>query len=350
MVSIVFIIAMSLLCGAMLVVGCTYLPDERWQVLAAVPTRSCGSGRWHGVNFTFYGLLTANAYLMALVMLLVLVAAVDVPLGAFMGLALGMLAVCVPASRWVAKLVEGKAHTFTVGGAVFVGIVVAPWMIAVVNLFVERPVAMLPTLAALGISYAIGEGLGRLACISFGCCYGKPLSQCGPLAQRLFSRFHFVFTGPTKKIAYASGLDNQPVVPIQALTAILYVVTAMLGTILFVLGLYASAFLLTAIITQGWRVYSEVLRADYRGDQAFSAYQWMGVVGMIYVVLVAWLSPSLGSVVALSAPQIGQGVGALWNPVVLIVFQGVWLTLFWYTGKSSVTGASLSFHVHPEKV
>lgn len=350
MASLLFIVTMSVVCGAMLVVGCIYLPDERWQVLASVPTRSRGAGHWHGVNFTFYGLLTANAYLMALVMLFVLLRAVEVPLGAFMGLALGMLAVCVPASRWVAKLVEGKAHTFTVGGAVFVGIVVAPWMIAAINLVSTRPIAMLPTLAALGIAYAMGEGLGRLACISFGCCYGKPLSQCGPLAQRLFSRFHFVFTGPTKKIAYASGLNNQPVVPIQALTAILYVVTALIGTSLFVLGAHCSAFLLTAIVTQGWRIYSETLRADYRGDQAFSAYQWMGVVGIAYVSVVSWLSTSVTSLAASPPAQIGVGVSALWNPVVLIVFQGVWLALFWYTGKSSVTGASLSFHVYPEKV
>lgn len=346
MVSILFIVSVSVLCAAMLVVGCKYLPDERWQVLAAVPTRSCGGGRWQGVNFTFYGLLTANAYLMALVMLVVLLRAVDVPLSALMTLALAILAVCVPASKWVAYVVEGKAHTFTVGGAVFVGIVVAPWLIAAINLVVERPIAMMPTLAALGIAYAMGEGLGRLACISFGCCYGKPVSACGPLAQRLFSRFHFVFTGANKKIAYASGLNGQAVVPIQAITAILYVTTAILGTVLFVVGAYVAVFLLTVIVTQGWRVYSEMLRADYRGDNSFSAYQWMGVVGIVYVVAVSLIcSPA-----TVPLAQIGLGVRALWNPLVILVFQAVWLTLFWYTGKSSVTGALLSFHIHPEKV
>ena len=41
-------------------------------------------------------------------------------------------------------------------------------------------------LAALAIGYILGEGLGRLACLSFGCCYGKPLDQCGKVVSILF--------------------------------------------------------------------------------------------------------------------------------------------------------------------
>jgi hypothetical protein len=202
------------------------------------------------------------------------------------------------------------------------------------------------TLAALGIAYAMGEGLGRLACISFGCCYGKPIHQCGTVGRLLFSHFNFVFYGKTKKISYASGLMGQPVVPIQALTAMLYVSAALVGTLLFLSANYRSAFLLTALITQGWRIYSETLRADYRGDQAFSVYQWMGVIGMLYVILVSALLSSTISVL----PQITSGVRALWNPTIILSVQGVWLLLFWYTGKSSVTGSRLSFYVHHSRI
>jgi phosphatidylserine decarboxylase len=57
-----------------------------------------------------------------------LLGAAGVPLAGVMVFSVLMLALCVPASRLVARLVEGKAHTFTVGGAVFVGIVAAPWL------------------------------------------------------------------------------------------------------------------------------------------------------------------------------------------------------------------------------
>ena len=65
---------------------------------------------------------------------------------------------------------------------------------------------MLETMGAIFIAYAFGEGIGRLACISFGCCYGKPLSECNPLIERIFQRWNFAFQGKTKKIAYASIL------------------------------------------------------------------------------------------------------------------------------------------------
>lgn len=355
MVSILFVGCLSFICAVMLILGCKYLPQERWQVLATLPVKNNGSGEWQGVNLTFYGLLTANAYMMALLILVVLLRALDVSLIALMTMAIGLLFICVPASRIVAGIVEGKAYTFTVGGAVFIGTLVSPWLILTINSvggkYLTAPdqqalLPLLPTLAAVAIAYALGEGLGRLACISFGCCYGKPLSQCGPFGQRLFSHFNFVFFGATKKICYASGLVGQPVVPIQAITAILYVVTALIGTGLFVSAHYQGAFLLCALTTQGWRVYSEFLRADYRGDCAISAYQWMGVIGMVYVIVVALLSsPS-----QLAHVDIGLGLRSLWSPTVLIVFQGVWLSLFWYTGKSSVTGSRLSFFVYPERI
>ncbi|WP_321531830.1 prolipoprotein diacylglyceryl transferase family protein [uncultured Desulfuromonas sp.] len=347
MENLLFLIALTVICGALLYLGCRYLPAERWQVLAAVPVKTEGTGSWHGFNLTWYGLLTANAYVMALLMLIILLRSVAIELAPLLILAILLLGLCVPASRWVAKVVEGKAHTFTVGGAVFVGIVAAPWLIFLINLSGETPrLPMLATLAALGIAYAMGEGLGRLACISFGCCYGKPLSDCSAPLRKVFQRFHFVFHGENKKISYASGLQGQPVVPIQAITAILYVAVAVIGSALFLLGHYSWAFMLTAVVTQGWRVFSEVLRADYRGNQRFSAYQWMGGVGMAYVVAVAWLVPGGATLTA----HIGAGLASLWSPLVVLSLQAVWVVIFWYTGKSTVTGATMSFFVHDERI
>ncbi|MBN2645807.1 MAG: prolipoprotein diacylglyceryl transferase [Desulfuromonadaceae bacterium] len=347
MLTVFFLLLFSLLALAYLTWGVRVLPRERWQILASVPLKRQDNGEWSGVNLTFYGLLTANAYAIALATLVVLLRSLHLSLAALLLLAFLLLALCVPASRAVARWVEGKAHTFTVGGAVFVGILAAPWLVGLVNLLLWQPALPLrPTLAALAIAYAFGEGFGRLACISFGCCYGKPLSACSPRLQRLFHRFHLVFEGQTKKIAYADGLHGCKVVPVQALTAFLYVGTGLIATALFLLQHYGTAFLLPALVTQGWRIASELLRADYRGEQRFSAYQWMGLFSLFYVSAVALWAPAA----VVGVPDLAAGLTALWRPEILLSLALLWWTLFLYTGCSSVTGVALRFHVRQERI
>ena len=141
---------------------------------------------------------------------------------------------CLPATRLIARVVERKQHTSSVTGAVFTGMLVAPLVVTAINRCGDAyRIPMAPAMAALTIAYLLGEGIGRLACVSFGCCYGKPLSDVGPAARRLFDKFHFAFHGATKKIAYASGLEGIKVVPIQALTSVLYVATGLAGMLLF---------------------------------------------------------------------------------------------------------------------
>jgi prolipoprotein diacylglyceryltransferase len=342
----VFVLLLLLGCSLLLAWGVRVLPRDGWQMLATLPLRPLGNGQWQGVNLTWYGLLTANAYLIALAILIILLGAVGVPLPGVLLLATMLLALCVPASKLMARIVEGKAHTFTVGGAVFVGIVVAPWMVLLVNRCSTFQLPVLATLAAIGIAYAFGEGLGRLACISFGCCYGKPLFQCGPRTRHLFRRWNLTFFGATRKIAYASGLEGEPTLPVQALTAILYVAVGLLGTEMFLQGNTASAFVLVVLVTQGWRVFSETQRADYRGENKFSAYQLMGVLVIPYALLAAIYFPA-----ELSQPmQILLGLECLWQPGTLIFLQVLWLILFLFTGRSSVTGANLSYHVHRDRI
>jgi len=350
MTSNLLVLLLALFCYALLAWGFRTLPREDWQILAALPRRRDETGNWQGLNLTWYGLLTANAYLLATAILFLLLRTLHAPLAAVLTIAVLMLGICVPASKVVAWLVEGKAHTFTVGGAVFVGTVVAPWVIGLANrLPWAGPAPALPvvaTLAAIVSAYAFGEGLGRLACLSFGCCYGKPLADCGPLVRALFARRPLVFTGALKKIAYASNLERIPVVPVQALTATLDVTTGLVCTWLFLAGHFAGAFVLGTLVTQGWRVGSELLRADYRGEQKFSAYQWMGLAAIPYALaMAAWFS----DVVPLR-PELAAGLAGLWHPAVLLALQALWLTIFLYTGRSAVTGATLSFHVHRERI
>lgn len=315
-------------------------------MLATLPIRPLGNGQWQGVNLTWYGLLTANAYLLGLLLLIILLGAAAVPLTSVLLVAIGLLLFCIPASRLIARMVEGKAHTFTVGGAVFVGILVAPWIILLVSRITTVKLPVLTILAAISIAYACGEGLGRLACISFGCCYGKPVSQCGPRAQRFFAHWNFSFHGETRKIAYASDLEGAPMVPIQAITALLYVGVGLFGTELFLHGQYLAAFAATMIVTQLWRVISELFRADFRGHRKFSVYQMMGMAAIPYALFCAVYFNSVSA----AKPLLALGLGLLWQPGTLLFLQLLWFTLFMYTGRSTVTGANLSFYIHRDRI
>ena len=345
---VIFILGLAL--SAYLAWGFRMLPGERWQFLATLPLLKDEHGQWRGLNLTYYGLLSANAYLAAIVVLFVLLGAIGVSAWHTAALVLATLAVCVPASAMVARLVEGKRHTFSVAGAFFVALFVVPGAVLLFNLTAAAdagaPLPYLPVLAAAAIAYAFGEGLGRLACISFGCCYGKRVAELTPWAQRLFTRWHFVFEGKTKKIAYASGLEGVQVLPVQALTAILYVATGLAGFWLFLLGRPAVVFVLTLGVTQLWRVYSETLRADHRGGGRLSPYQWMAVIG-------ALAAPLLVAVLPHTPPgrtSLAAGAAALWDPAMVLLLQVVWAAIFFYTGRSAVTEARVALRVRTDKI
>ena len=347
---IALLVMLAVALGGYLYWGIRTLSHERWQIAATVPVQKRNDEGWNGINLTWYGLLTANAYVAAVAALFMLMGAVRVPLAGTAAMAAAMLSLCIPASRLVARVVEKKAHTFTVGGAVFVGILMAPWIVLFVNrtLGAELDFHISPAaaLAAFGIAYAFGEGLGRLACISFGCCYGKPLADTPPWLRKIFAGRCVSFYGKTRKIAYAGGMEGEKVLPVQALTAIIYVCCAFCGIFLFLHALYAGAFILTMSVTQGWRVISETLRADYRGSGKISAYQIMGIAGILYGSVTIFLAPAAH----LPQPDISSGITALWHPGAIIFLQALWLGIFFYTGRSTVTGATLTFHIHQDRI
>ena len=330
--------------------GFTVLPGEKWQIVASVPSSRTEQGVWKGINFTWYGLLTANAYLVSVAVLLVLMGSVGVPALATAILAASMLCCCVPASRLVARIVEKKTDTFTVGGAVFVGILVTPIVITLINRILGEllgfHIPVMSAYAAIAIAYAFGEGLGRMACISFGCCYGKPLATSSGLLKRLFAGRGFVFFGSTKKIAYAGGLEATEVIPIQAITAIFYTVCGLISAVMFLSSHHMCAFLLATIATQGWRSFSETLRADYRGEGKITSYQIMGIVGVVYAIAAAYFLAYQPT----GLPDLAVGLKSLWSPTMILFLQFIWMTIFLYTGRSTVTGATLSFHVYQDRI
>jgi hypothetical protein len=343
----VFVLVLGTGLAALLRWGFRVLPQEGWQILATLPVRKDHSGRWVGVNLTYYGLLTASGGLLAILTFLLLMGSIGQPLGTALIVVGIVLLCCLPATRLIARIVERKQHTSSISGAVFTGMLLAPLVVIAINRCGGAyRIPMAPAMTALTIAYLLGEGVGRLACISFGCCYGKPLSDVGPVARRLFDKFHFAFHGATKKIAYASGLEGIKVVPIQALTSVLYLATGLAGMLLFLGSFYRSAYVLTIIVAQVWRVASEMLRADYRGEGRLTAYQKLALFGIAYAIGLGIVLPPVRGV----TPEISAGIAALWNPLVIVVLQGLWAVLFIVTGWSMVTGGVLSFHVHRDRV
>lgn len=325
--------------------GFKYLPAEKWQIMAVIPKQKGIQGRWKGLNLTYYGVLCANAAAFAVFIFIILSASVRMPVIGLALLILLLLAICLPAATIMARIVEKKTGTLTVGGAVFTGTILAPVLVYAVNRIFDFNMSITVFLAAVSVAYAFGEGLGRLACISFGCCYGKPLKDCSPWVQTVFKHFHLTFKGRTKKIAYASELQGEKVIPIQIITAALYSVSGLWGTWLFLNGFFITALLGTLMITQIWRFLSEFFRADFRGKLTITPYQVMSIVTILYASAIGFFFNQ-----DLPLPVLQAGFETLWTPGMILMVQVVWAATFLYTGRSVVTGATIRLHVVKERI
>lgn len=348
--TLVFLAALALLYGGLLWWGVRRLPAERWQIAASIPVGQPQGGHWRGVNLTFYGLFTANAVLIAALVTLTMLGSLGLSPFESLVLVMPLLSLSAPGARLVARWVEKKSATLTVAGASFIALLLAPWAIllgrACLGWDTHPQVQVVPVMAALVVGWTLGEGLGRLACLSFGCCYGKRLDRCPAWSRRLLGRWPLVFTGPTKKIAYEAGLEGQAVLPVQALTSLVYGAAGLAALYLFLQGHFRLSLSLGIILAGGWRVFSETLRADYRGGGRLSAYQWMFLAAMPYCLLMILLFPAA----AAPSPALAAGLQVLWSPAVVLVLQGLWLATLLYTGTSRVTAATIEFHVVRERI
>jgi hypothetical protein len=326
------------------------LPKEEWQMLAAVPVVKQDPDIWHGVNLTYYGLLVALSCVISTAVALVLIGSVGIPGRVGLLIVAAILGVCFPASRMVARIVEKRPHTLTIAGSSFLGFLAAPGIVWLADRVLEPcmgvSLPLAPVLAAVCVAYALGEGLGRLACISFGCCYGKPLKECHPLVQRALGRYGFVFWGKTKKIAYESGLEGEPVIPVQAITSVLFVAISALGMMLYFRGWYSEVLLVCITATQSWRIISETVRSDYRGEGSWSAYQGLAALAVLGGFLMYGALPA--SVV--QPADLVRGLGTLWDPAVIIVLQLLLAVTFLWAGRSTVTASTMTFRIRKREV
>jgi prolipoprotein diacylglyceryltransferase len=345
MVDVTFLLTLALLVGLLFLWAFRALPGEGWQILASVPVFQSDSETWTGMNLTYYGLFMAGSVVLSVAVFFILMAAIRIPVLASLAVVLVTFVACVPASALAARIVERRRHTFTIGGASFLGSCIAPavvWSVVWATMpELKGNISVIPSLAAMAIAYAFGEGTGRLACISFGCCYGKPMSDCPLLFRRILRGSFFVFRGKTKKIAYDGGLEGKEVAPIQAVTSVICVCTALTAMFLYLRGSYSAAFLFAMTMTQGWRAISELLRADYRGTGKISAYQIMALAILAYSACLFVLLPG-GQI---PPPELVRGIKALWDPVAIISLELSGLVIFLHVGRSKVTSATIFFHI-----
>src|SRR5215471_20628804 len=152
------------------------LPQEQWQIFAAVPRSKTPQGSWNGLNLTYYGLLTATAEVFAIVTATFLMTSTGVNVGVAAAVVVLVVSLCAPSSRWIARIIDRKQYNFTVAGAVAVGMILVPFAAALIR-SAGYPVPTTVVFASMAVGYTLGEGIGRLACVSFGCCYGKALSE-----------------------------------------------------------------------------------------------------------------------------------------------------------------------------
>ena len=126
MIEVMFVAGLAGVLFGVLAWGVKTLPSERWQMIAAVPLTKQGNGEWQGLNLTYYGFFSATASTFGVAMTIVLLASVATPVLVVVAVIAVMLAICVPASKVLAWVIESKRNTFTIAGAAFLASLLLP--------------------------------------------------------------------------------------------------------------------------------------------------------------------------------------------------------------------------------
>lgn len=336
-----FSLALVAAIAAVLLVGLRVLPRENMQILASIPVRRRPDGLWQGINLTWYGVMQMTAAVVGVSVALILAVSAGAPAGGVALVIAVLLAVGLPAARLLAFLVEGKRGTFTVGGAVFAVAVLLPWVAKAADMVFGGRYA-LAIVSAVAVAYPIGEGIGRLACVSFGCCYGRPIDGAAPWLRRLFAARPAVIVGPTRKAAYAGRCAGVPLIPVPALSACVLSFAGVVAVPLFLAGSLRAAAVVALAIAFPWRFASEFLRADYRGGKhsRLSAYQWMAVFSAAYSVPVLAMLPA-----GRHLPTVGRGLALVTSPLFWVALVGLGGIVFAYLGVSEITTAVIELKV-----
>ncbi len=328
------------------------LPKEKYQFIAAVPSFKTHE-KWVGVNYTFYGLISASAAALGVTIFYLLMILPGYSSIMIIAVLLPIFMSAIASAKILASLVEKKKNVLSVGAALFTAFLISPIVTFAVNKYMSpfygKSIDFIFFLTSASVSFLFGEGMGRLACVSFGCCYGKQVKTLKGVLYKIFSVFFIRFTGDTKKISYASNLQGKKIVPIQIITAFIYIFSGSLCMYLLLDGRVMASFLISSLCIFVWRLLSEFLRCDYRGGGKISVYQIFSVISIFLVILISFTC-NIFSYNDSQNYEIYSAILKLWDPAYILMIQGLWIFCFIYTGKSQVTGSKIRFHINENEI
>ncbi|MFH0976294.1 MAG: prolipoprotein diacylglyceryl transferase family protein [Spirochaetota bacterium] len=310
----------------------TRFTHERYQVLFCFPTEK-KENSWSGFCITWYGLIISLSFTFSFIIFVFLMGSSGISYLSVVIPVLISVAIGVLASKLLAERIEKTKATISVAAAMFTSfLLIPPSFFIYGKIFSETPIPVMIVLSSISIAFAFGEGYGRIACISFGCCYGKPVDKTGWFLRRIFHRMNFTFRGGLKKASYAGNLEGSPLVPIQGITSIVNVLTGITGIVLYYHGNFSSTLLTVIISLSAWRILSEQFRIDNRGSGKISAYQIMSLFNIGYSVFISVALYSANPLL----PDFEKGINAVLSreifPVSIVIFS---ILLIFY-GKSKV--------------
>jgi hypothetical protein len=136
-----------------------------------------------------------------------------------------LLGACVPAAKILARVIEGKANTLTIGGASMFGLFLAPWIVAAMNTVFHGDGGGGHIAAARRVGDCRdcvcvrggdgASGLSQLRLLLWSASESESSLAC-PNCLRSIMR---CLSAETRKAAYERNLEAVPLVPIQAMTA-----------------------------------------------------------------------------------------------------------------------------------
>ncbi len=330
---ITFILGISLI----ILWGLKNFHKDNYQFLVVIPYKKLKDNVYRGLNITFYGIITAFSYTVSVFIFISLIKLIEFPEEGAYFLVIVILVVGFPSSKILAYLIENRKNTLTVGGAIFVSAIISVPTVFLVIVYLNLDINQyfLPILTSLSISATLGEGIGRLACLSFGCCYGKPMKQINFLPSLLKVKFN----SSTKKAVYDSNYVNVELLNIQGLVVIVYTFIALSSILLFISQKYYIAFILTFIIPPLIRFFSEFLRDDHRGSTKISIYQVFSIILSLYGLFFLLLFYKRFNTV------IELNINLTYSLIDLVVLASIFFITFWHTGISKVTDSEIKFQV-----
>jgi hypothetical protein len=72
----------------------------------------------------------------------------------------------------------------------------------------------------------------------------------------------------------------------------------------------------------------------------------MGILAIFLAAALVFFEPASAAVV----PDLAAGLASLWQPTLVISLQALWAIVFVIFGKSMVTRAEISFHIHYDRI